>query len=111
MEIVRLAVAGSLKVLVVDDIELSRNLLVDMLGEIDATVSSANDGLEAIEFLSSCSENALPDIIFMDIRMPVMDGIEAVRRIKKQYGEKIVCVAVTASAMDHSGEKILSSGL
>ena len=110
MEIVRLASAGSLKTLVVDDIELSRNLLVDMLDEIDATVSSAANGLEAIELLEASRPENIPDIIFMDIHMPVMDGIEAVKKIKAKYGQKIICVAVTASTMEYSDEKIFKSG-
>ena len=110
MEVIRLASAGSVKTLVVDDIELSRNLLVDMLDEIDAKVDSATNGLEAIEFMDSLDSENQPDIVFMDIHMPIMDGIEAVKHIKKKYGKQIVCVAVTASAMDHSDEKYYESG-
>ncbi len=110
MEVVRLALAGSIKTFVVDDVELSRNLLVDMLEEIDAKVCSAVNGLEAIDFLSSLPSDEIPDIIFMDIHMPVMDGIEAVKIIKEKYGQKIVCVAVTASAMDHSDKIYYDSG-
>ncbi|MCW8930658.1 MAG: ATP-binding protein [Gammaproteobacteria bacterium] len=110
MSVIRLASAGSVKTLVVDDIELSRNLLLDMLDEINATVSSANNGLEAIELLNASKPENLPDIIFMDIYMPVMDGIEAVKQIKKKYGQQIICVAVTASAMDNSDKKYFESG-
>ncbi len=110
MDVVRLASAGSVKTLVVDDIELSRNLLVDMLDEIDATVSSAANGLEAIELLEASKPEDIPDIIFMDIHMPVMDGIEAVKKIKAKYGQKIICVAVTAATIEHSDEKYFQSG-
>lgn len=110
MEVVRLAIAGSVKALVVDDIELSRNLLVDMLAEINVTVSSANNGLEAINFLNASGQDKIPDIVFMDIHMPVMDGIDAVKRIKEKYGQQILCVAVTASAMEHSEEKYFAYG-
>lgn len=110
MEVVRLSDVGSVRALVVDDLELSRNLLVDMLDKIDATVSSAANGLQALELLDALAADELPDIIFMDIRMPVMDGIEAVKRIKKKYAQQIVCVAVTASVVDNPAENDSSSG-
>ncbi len=110
MEVVRLATAGSIKTLVVDDVELSRNLLVDMLSEIDAKVASAVNGMEAIDYLSVSTADEIPDIIFMDIHMPVMNGIEAVKIIKEKYGQQIVCVAVTASAVEQSDNNYLNSG-
>ncbi len=99
-EVIRLSSSDSVKALVVDDSELSRNLLVDMLVEINATVSSANNGLEAVNYVEQQSAEDKPDIIFMDIRMPIMNGIDAARKIKKKYGDQIVCVAVTANVIE-----------
>ncbi len=110
MEVVRLAAEGAVKALVVDDLELSRNLLVDMLEKIDATVSSACNGLQALELLEAAAPDELPDIIFMDIRMPVMDGIEAVKRIRQKYAQQIICVAVTASVVDNPAARNIQSG-
>lgn len=106
-DVICLAATDSVKALVVDDIELSRNLLVDMLIEINAVVESASNGLEAIEHIQATEPEMRPDIVFMDINMPVMDGIEAVKKIKQLYGDAIVCVAVTGCAMEHSDEKYL----
>ncbi|MCP3850572.1 MAG: response regulator [Gammaproteobacteria bacterium] len=108
--VIRLATAGSIKTMVVDDIDLSRNLLVDMLGEINASVLSATNGLDAIKQLEQCTPENLPDIIFMDIHMPIMDGIQAVKEVKEKYKQDIICIAVTASAMDYSDEKYKKSG-
>lgn len=104
-EVIRLAATDSVKALVVDDIDLSRNLLVDMLLEINARVDSASNGLEAIEYIQARDPKQRPDIVFMDINMPVMNGVEAVKKIKQKYGDTIVCVAVTACNMDNPDEE------
>ncbi len=65
------------KVLIVDDIEGMRRMLMRAL-EDDYCVSQAANGLEAIRL----AEAEHPDVIVMDLDMPVMDGVEAARRIK-----------------------------
>lgn len=65
------------KVLIVDDIEGVRRMLIHAL-EDDYRVSQASNGLEAIRL----AEAEHPDIIVMDLDMPVMSGVEAARRIK-----------------------------
>ncbi len=100
IEVIRLSSSDSVKALVVDDSELSRNLLVDMLVEVNAIVSSANNGLEAVNYVEQQSAADKPDIIFMDIGMPLMNGIDAAREIKKKYGDQIICVAVTANIIE-----------
>ncbi len=73
---------GEYRILVVDDIRDSRLVLVKMLTSIGFTVQEASNGQEAI---AQCLEWQ-PHLIFMDMRMPVMDGYEATRVIKKQMG-------------------------
>jgi signal transduction histidine kinase/DNA-binding response OmpR family regulator len=109
-EVIRLASPYSVRALVVDDIELNRNLLLDMLVEIKAEVNSAVNGLEALEVIKSLTLKDKPDIVFMDIHMPIMNGFDAVRKIKDEYGDAIVCVAVTASAMEQADEKYARAG-
>ena len=109
-EIIRPAPTDSIKALVVDDSELSRNLLVDMLTEIDAVVISVNNGLEAIEFIQEAAPEDRPDIVFMGIRMPVMNGIETVKRIRDTYDNSIICVAVTGSDSGNPDEKYFQAG-
>jgi PAS domain S-box-containing protein len=85
---------GSVKALVVDDVEVNRCLLVDILKGAGIEIIEAENGKEAIDQTGEFK----PDIIFMDIRMPVMDGKEATREIKRLYGsDRFKIVALTAS--------------
>ena len=90
--------SGSVKALVVDDTEVNRRLLVDILQSAGIEIKEAENGKEAIDE----TERFKPDIIFMDLRMPVMDGEEATQEIKRLYGaERFKVVAITASVFDH----------
>lgn len=88
------------KILVVDDIEDNRELIVKNFEGTNIEIVTANDGVEAIEKVKS--EN--PDLILMDIRMPNMDGYEASRQIK--LTNSIPIIALTASVMQDENEKI-----
>jgi signal transduction histidine kinase/DNA-binding NarL/FixJ family response regulator len=91
------------KVLVVDDIESNRLLLNEILSIYRLNVLDAKNGKEAINIARSKN----PDIILMDLRMPVMDGYEAIRILKGDSKLKIIPVIVlTASAMKTSEEDI-----
>jgi len=83
------------KILVVDDAEFNRDLLVQLL-EDEYQVSVAVDGSEGVKK----AEQEKPDLILMDLGMPVMDGWEATRRIKANSELKhIPIIAVTSHAM------------
>jgi two-component system cell cycle response regulator DivK len=83
------------KILVVDDTDWNRDLIVQLLEE-EYTVSEAVNGEEAV----SKAEMERPDLILMDLGMPVMDGWEATRRIKAHNDLKhIPIIAVTSHAM------------
>ena len=85
---------GSIKALVVDDVEVNRRLLIDILQNAGVEISEATNGKEAVDQAGKIE----PDIIFMDIRMPVMNGKEATLEIKKQFGsDRFKIVALTAS--------------
>jgi PAS domain S-box-containing protein len=82
------------KVLVVDDIASNRSLIKGILANTNIEAIEACNGLEAVESV----KQSLPDLIFMDIRMPVMDGYEAAQKIREfAGGSKIPIVALTAS--------------
>jgi signal transduction histidine kinase/DNA-binding NarL/FixJ family response regulator len=82
--------------LVVDDNAINRELLAGYFSGTHHRVIYASDGLEAVESVSRC----LPDIILMDIRMPRMDGRQALEEIRKLPGAEILpIIAVTASSM------------
>ena len=78
----------ALSVLVVDDDETNRIVLESMLQRDGHTVYSAKDGREAV----SLYEAKRPDLILMDVMMPIMDGYEATRRIKALAGNHFVPV-------------------
>jgi len=86
------------KVLIVDDILDNRELIINNFKETNIEIVSAVNGLDAIEVFKS----EKPDLVLMDIRMPVMDGYEAALEIKKISDTPIV--ALTASVMLDSFE-------
>jgi CheY-like chemotaxis protein len=95
------------RLLVVDDKEVNRKLLVKMLAPLGFEVREAADGREAIDAWESWE----PQLIFMDMRMPGMDGYEATRRIKATTrGHATIIIALTASALEEDREVILSEG-
>ncbi|MDW6003594.1 response regulator [Vibrio mangrovi] len=86
------------RVLIVDDIPENRMLLVDLLEEIGFETLEANDGRAGVE--QACAER--PDLILMDIVMPVMDGLEATRNIRQRSElENIPVLIVSASASNN----------
>ena len=88
------------KVLVVDDIEDNRELIIKNFEDTDIEIITAVNGLEAIERY----KKEKPNLILMDIRMPVMDGYEAATAIKKI--DNIPIIALTASVMEDEYERL-----
>ena len=95
------------RILIADDVEDNRELLVQILRPVGFEVRLACDGEQAVnEF-----ESWRPHLILMDVRMPVMDGREAIRRIRAAAkGEALTIIAVTASAMDENRQELLAIG-
>jgi PAS domain S-box-containing protein len=92
----RLAEPYRVRALVVDDVEDNREVLSGLLGRTGVEVTMASSGVEALQLIAE----QIPDIIFMDVRMPVMDGLTAVRQLRERWpAEGIVCVAITASGL------------
>lgn len=95
------------RILVVDDKPSNRELLLQMLCQVGFEVQEAENGLEAIEIWQYFE----PHLIFMDMRMPVMDGYEVTQKIKATLKDKTgVIIAITASAFEEEKAKILSVG-
>ena len=106
-EIVHLAEGHQVQALVVDDVAENRDVLAKLLSDIGVEVQLAENGQEAIEQVRS----KMPDIVFMDIRMPVMGGLEAAQQIWKEFGKaRLKIVSVSASTLVHQQEKYLSEG-
>ena len=94
-------------VLIVDDVEINRLLLREYLEGLNVTTVEAANGSEAIELIN----NNKPDLILMDIKMPVMDGYEASNVIKTdKNSEDIPIIAITASALKEEKEQIKMAG-
>jgi len=96
------------KILVVEDNEDNRRILVYRLRKIgEFEIFEAQNGLEAIEM----TEKNSPDLIFMDLKMPVMDGWEATKRIRlTTTGRRVAIIALTAQAMAGDEQKALAIG-
>ena len=95
------------RMLVVDDKRENRRLLVEWLQAAGFVVREAADGQAAIEIWEAWS----PHMIWMDVRMPVLDGYEATRRIKARAGSQApVIIALTASAFEHEQEIVRAAG-
>jgi CheY-like chemotaxis protein len=95
------------RVLIADDIEDNRQLLAQFLAPIGFEVRLAANGAEAVQEFDEWR----PHLILMDFRMPVMDGHEAIRRIRAMEGGKSPkIIAVTASAMDENRLELLTIG-
>jgi CheY-like chemotaxis protein/anti-sigma regulatory factor (Ser/Thr protein kinase) len=95
------------KILVVDDVEMNRKLLETNLTRKGVEVLSAENGLEAIKL----AQKNHPDLIIMDIMMPVMDGVEAVKNLKQNDQTKdIPVIALTAFLEDENRSKFLKIG-
>jgi len=98
-----------LKILVVDDDVLNRRLMKILLTREGYQVDVASDGLEAFDAIKYQQF----DIVFMDLRMPVMDGIEASRRIREweDGGNHTFIVALTASYLPEEGNRLFEAGI
>ncbi len=92
--------------LVVDDIRENREVLASILKAVGCEVVTAENGAQAIEL----ARESRPDIVFMDIWMPGMNGIETTQRILSGHGDKIKMVAHSASAFDHEQKRYLDAG-
>jgi two-component system sensor histidine kinase BarA len=102
-----LMLRGALRVLTVDDNEANLKLINTLLRERVQELDSAHDGAEAWQKTTQ----HVYDIIFMDINMPVMDGITACQRIRQSsLNEHTPIIAVTAHAMDGERARLLSLG-
>ena len=90
-------------ILIADDVEVNRNLIKGYLEGYDFDFLEAANGEEAVRL----GKQHHPDLILMDIKMPVMDGYEATRKIKEVEGiNDIPVVALTASVMNESEDAI-----
>ncbi|MEQ3709314.1 response regulator [Tateyamaria sp.] len=102
--------ARKMRVLAAEDNKTNQLVFRKMVKDADIDLKFAGNGVEVVELFQSFK----PDMIFMDISMPKMDGKEAatkIREIEKETGGHIPIVALTAHAMDGDDQGILASGI
>jgi len=95
------------KVLIAEDNAVNRELLRELLEARGYSVEEACDGRQALQMI----EQARPDLLLLDIGMPVLDGFGVVRELRRNpHFAALPTLAVTAYAMQGDREKIMSSG-
>ncbi len=96
-----------MKILLVEDNEMNRDMLSRRLMRGGYEIVMAVDGQQAVDMASS----EKPDLILMDMSLPVIDGWEATRRVKSNPDtQKIPVIALTAHAMVEDKEKAMAAG-
>ncbi len=104
------AAARRMRVLAAEDNRTNQLVFSKMVKDLEIDLRFANNGREAVE----AYREFRPDMIFMDISMPEMDGKEAtraIREIEKETGDHVPIVALTAHAMEGDGQEIMAAGL
>ncbi|WP_373975663.1 CHASE domain-containing protein [Chitinibacter sp. SCUT-21] len=97
-----------LQLLIVDDSDINRDLASQIFRGEGAEVTTANDGLEALQ----CLEKQDFDAVLMDVQMPNMDGLEATSRIRRhERHQHLVIIALTAGAFTSQREAALAAGM
>jgi two-component system cell cycle response regulator DivK len=97
----------SKRILIIEDQEDNRAILRDLLSQAGYVLIEAADGEEGVKL----AQSERPDLILMDIQLPVIDGYEATRRIKAKPGlEAIPIIAVTSYALSGDEAKARAAG-
>jgi signal transduction histidine kinase len=99
--------------LVVDDIEINREIIVELLLHTGIGIETAANGREAVSCFSASPEGGF-DIILMDMQMPVLDGCSAtreIRRLPRKDAARVPIVAMTANVMEDDIKQAMASGM
>ncbi|WP_198320935.1 PAS domain S-box protein [Azohydromonas aeria] len=98
------------RVLVVDDSHINREVATRILELQGAVVSSAGDGVQALQWLREHCDAC--DVVLMDVQMPLMDGLEATRRLRADLGlAQLPVLALTAGALVSERERARAAGM
>ncbi len=96
------------KVLLIEDNKLNQMIILNKLKSYKHKVDIANNGEEGVRM----HNNKKYDFILMDIMMPIMDGYNATKQIRKsKVNSNIPIIAVTANVLDHDKERCLAAGM
>jgi len=97
--------ASQIKILLAEDNKINQKIFSAVVAPTKAQIQIANDGVEAVRL----AEEYQPDLIFMDIQMPNMDGVKACELIKERF-DGIPIFALTANVMAHDVERYKAAG-
>ncbi|HEX9079225.1 MAG TPA: response regulator, partial [Desulfuromonadaceae bacterium] len=101
---------SGVRILLVDDNEINRQITIELLGELGATMDVACNGAEAVEKVTRAEPPY--DLVLMDIQLPRMDGYEATRRIRgDERFATLPIIAMTAHALVEEQQKALAAGM
>jgi len=96
------------RILLVEDNEINQELVKEMFKDVDVIPDVAFNGLEAVEKVKLKKY----DLVFMDIQMPLMDGLQSTKRIREEFSsDELTIVAMTANASPEDRENCISSGM
>lgn len=101
------------EILLVEDVELNREIAETILTEAGFHVNSVEDGKQAVDYMES-EKGYNVDLILMDVMMPVMDGYEAtqkIRQLKDENKAKIPIIAMTANAFEEDAKAAIEAGM
>ena len=97
-----------LKILIAEDNAINQKLALKIFQKMGYNADIAGNGLEVLDALKRQNY----DIIYMDVQMPEMDGLEATEKIKQKWGDKSpIIIAMTANALDGDKENCLAAGM
>jgi CheY-like chemotaxis protein len=104
---------SSLRALIVDDIDINRVVIAELLADTGMKMEEAADGLAAVEMFAASPEGYY-DLIFMDMQMPVLDGDSATRQIRsmeRRDAWAVTIIAMTANVFKEDVERALNAGM
>ncbi len=98
------------KILSVEDDDINQLIIKNLLEKLGIEIFVASNGIQAIDFMKTNDEKANIDIIFMDVRMPEIDGLTATKKIR-EFNKNIPIIALSANAFDEDVRKSFDVGM